>query len=277
MNGQTALELLAAMDRPAYVACLYLPEHAREPIAALKGFERETRRIRRLVSEPMPGEIRLQWWRDVLSGERRAEGTANPLAAALLAAVDQYGLSAPLLERLADARIFDLYDDPMPTVSDLEAYCGQTWSTAVQMSCQVLRQGEPLPDGTAAGHAGCALGFAWILESLAEHRRKGQMFVPLEIASACGLDREAFLADPDRARSDALVDAMCGLASDHLVAASKAISELDKDARIAFADLALAALSIRRAKAKGGQLLHFPLTEAPLRQHLATMRFALGW
>ena len=43
-------------------------------------------RVREAAREPLPGEIRLQWWTDVLSGERREEASANPVAAALLAA-----------------------------------------------------------------------------------------------------------------------------------------------------------------------------------------------
>ena len=41
-------------------------------------------RVREAAREPLPGEIRLQWWRDVLGGERTGEAGANPVAAALL-------------------------------------------------------------------------------------------------------------------------------------------------------------------------------------------------
>ena len=43
----------------------------------------------------MPGEIRLQWWRDVLSGERGGEASANPVAAALMQTIARFALPAP--------------------------------------------------------------------------------------------------------------------------------------------------------------------------------------
>ena len=40
--------------------------------------------MREPAREPLPGEIRLQWWREVLGGERPGEAGAHPVAAALL-------------------------------------------------------------------------------------------------------------------------------------------------------------------------------------------------
>ena len=37
-----------------------------------------------------------------------------------------------------EARIFDLYDDPMPTRADLEGYCGETASALIQLAAMVL-------------------------------------------------------------------------------------------------------------------------------------------
>ncbi len=77
--------------------------------------------MREIVSDPLPGEVRLQWWRDLLSGEERGDSGGNPVAAALLDTMRRFRLPAAPLVGLIDARIFDLYDDPMPTVADLEA------------------------------------------------------------------------------------------------------------------------------------------------------------
>ena len=48
--------------------------------------------MRDRVREPMPGEIRLQWWRDVLNGERAGEAAANPVAAALIETIARFAL-----------------------------------------------------------------------------------------------------------------------------------------------------------------------------------------
>ena len=44
-------------------------------------------RVRDRIREALPGEIRLQWWRDVLEG--RSAGGGHPVAAALLDAIER--------------------------------------------------------------------------------------------------------------------------------------------------------------------------------------------
>ena len=46
---------------------LYAESTPREALLALYGFNYEVARVREVVSEPMLGHIRLQWWRDVIS------------------------------------------------------------------------------------------------------------------------------------------------------------------------------------------------------------------
>ncbi len=69
----------------AYLATLFAPAQHRGALHALYAFNIEIARVRDAARQPMPGEIRLQWWREVIDGERAGEALANPVAAALLA------------------------------------------------------------------------------------------------------------------------------------------------------------------------------------------------
>jgi len=69
--------------------------------------------VREAVSNPMAGEIRLQWWRDALQGEARGDVRANPVAAALEETIRANRLGRQPFVDLIDARVFDLYEDPM--------------------------------------------------------------------------------------------------------------------------------------------------------------------
>ena len=75
----------------------------------------KSRAFAKLAREPMPGEIRLQWWRDALFGAGPGEAAAHPVAAALRDVVVRYRLPPAALADLIDARAFDLYDEPMPS------------------------------------------------------------------------------------------------------------------------------------------------------------------
>src|SRR4051794_24016021 len=114
--------LVRAADKDRFLATLFAPAEHRDALFALYAFNVEVARVRDIAREPLPGEIRLQWWLDVLRGERGGEAGANPIAAALLQTIERHGLSVAALGDLVEARLFDLYDDPMATLVDLEAY-----------------------------------------------------------------------------------------------------------------------------------------------------------
>ena len=107
-------------DRERYLATLFAPAEKREALFALYAFALEIGRVRDLAREPMPGEIRLQWWREVIEGAREGEAAAHPVATALRDATARYGLDGSRLTAFIDAHAFDLYDEPFRTLDDLD-------------------------------------------------------------------------------------------------------------------------------------------------------------
>nr|HAQ94855.1 phytoene synthase [Afipia sp.] len=61
-------DLVRARDFRTYAASLFVSPEARRAWLALAAFNAEVAHVRDHVSQPLPGEIRLQWWRDVLTG-----------------------------------------------------------------------------------------------------------------------------------------------------------------------------------------------------------------
>jgi phytoene synthase len=219
---QTNFDHCAALVREAgrdrYLATLFAPAAHREALFALYAFNVEISRVRDLAREPMPGEIRLQWWREILAGERDAEAAAHPVAAALLATLARYGfVAAPLLE-LVDAHSFDLYDEPMATVDDLELYAIRTQSPLFAMAAGILGQVGALPE-TFSLDISIAYTIEKILRELPKHASRRQLYVPLDVLERHRGDREdIFSGQTSDALRAALAD-MRGLARQHLVAA----------------------------------------------------------
>jgi len=182
--------LVRAADRDRYLAALFAPAEHRDALLALYAFDVEIARVGELVHEPMAGEIRLQWWRDALQGEARGDVRANPIAAALDDTIVQFRLPRQSFVDLIDARIFDLYDDPMPSLNDLEGYCGETSSSLIQLSSLVLNGGANPGTADAAGHAGVAYAIAGLLRAFPHHARQGQVFVPADMLARHGVVRE---------------------------------------------------------------------------------------
>ncbi|MGH6675608.1 MAG: squalene/phytoene synthase family protein, partial [Xanthobacteraceae bacterium] len=90
-------ELVRGADRDRYLAALFAPAERRGALHALYAFNIEVARVRETARQPLPGEIRLQWWTDVLRGERGDEARANPVASALLASVECHCLATAKL------------------------------------------------------------------------------------------------------------------------------------------------------------------------------------
>lgn len=258
------LETLRDSDREAYLATLFLAADKRIDVATLWVFNAEIERIRMLVSEPVPGEIRLQWWRDVLSGERAGEGAQHPVANALLAVIEKHQLQAPAFDNLLEARIFDLYNDPMPDRTTLEGYLGETRSVLFQMSLQIVMGEEP-ENGDAAGHAGVALGIAQILRQMVHHRARGQIFVPADILHAIGLDGAQFLALNEAARLEPVIAVLTAMGREHLDKANEATNSLEKQHRGAFLLLVICKLVFDRADESFGKVAIEPVQIPPLK------------
>ncbi|MGE6740210.1 phytoene/squalene synthase family protein [Allorhizobium pseudoryzae] len=216
------LSTLRETDRDRYLACLLSPADTRGPLAALYAFHAEIARIRDVIHQPLAGEIRLQWWRDLLSGTAEGESNANPIAAGLLATIDAYRLPRDVLANMTEARIFDLYDDPMPDRNALEGYAGETAAALIQLAGLVLDAPAAMQQAETAGHAGVAQAIAGILLLLPLHRKRGQVYLPLDILSATGLDRDTFLAEPEGPQHRAAIEAFAGLGLDHLSKAKRA-------------------------------------------------------
>lgn len=262
----TCLATLKTTDIDRYLACLLMPEDKRGAVAALYAFNAELARVRELIHEPLPGEIRLQWWRDLLGGTGAGDGLSNPLAAGLLHAMDAHGLPRAPLVAMTEARIFDLYDDPMQDSAMFEGYAGETASALIQLTAMVLDPDNAQAASEAAGHAGIAQLVAGCLLLLPTHRRRHQLYVPGDILSATGLDAASFLKGEDRARIAAALDAFIGFGRDHLRKARLSATALTPAAFAAFVPVSLVESVFNRAAKAGAAVLDEPIQPSQLRR-----------
>jgi 15-cis-phytoene synthase len=181
--------VVRAADKDRFLAALFAPAARRQHLHALYAFNSEIVRVREAAREALPGEIRLQWWRDALAGQARGDAGANPIAAALLDTIAQCALPVEPLLGLIDAHGFDLYDEPMATLSDLDAYGRDTEAAVMMLGARILAGGSEQHVETAAMCAGIACTVAHRLSSFPLDVSRRQMFVPLELLQRHGVRR----------------------------------------------------------------------------------------
>jgi phytoene synthase len=228
-------ELVRTVDRDRFIASLFAPAERRGALHALYAFNAEVARVREVAHTALPGEIRLQWWSDVVNRERDDEANANPVAAALLATVERYHLGRDVLLDLIEARRFDLYEDTMRTLDNVEAYLRRTSSSLTWLAALILAGAE---FEAVATPAGIASGLAQILRALPVHVARRQLYLPTEI-----LERhQVHLHDVFAGRSSpGLVAAFAELrdvARGQLAKAGQELKALPQDAMPAFLPLA---------------------------------------
>jgi phytoene synthase len=256
-------------DRDRYIADLFAPAAARRHLFALHAFNAEVARIRETVSDPNLGEIRLQWWREALLGS----GAGHPVADALIETIRTFALPLAGFEGLIDARSFDLYDDQMPTVNDLEGYAGETSSALIQLGAIVLAGGHDPRVAKAAGHAGVAYALAGLMRAFPVHAARGQCYLPADLGRTHGFDR-AMLADR-RATPELLATLaeLRAIARRHLATALEEVAKAPASLKPAFLPLALVAPVLDRMDRPGYD--PFAATDLPLwRRHWILWRAA---
>lgn len=129
-------------DSDRFLCALMAPVAGREKLFTLLAFNQEIAKIRSVVSEPVLGQIRLQWWQEAIEAKTSpAHEVAQPLGALL---ASETGLRRLLIE-LLDARERDLSDDPF-SLAELTAYAKAT-------SAPLLRAMGEEADDIATGYA----------------------------------------------------------------------------------------------------------------------------
>ena len=207
--------LLRQEDRDHWLAMLFAPAAKRPHLHALQAFANEIARVRDRVSQPIAGELRLQWWRDLIEGEAHGEAESNPVAAALLDTIAHCDVSPGVLIDAIEAYRTALYGEAPPTIAAFEGFFDQTIGGSIRSQLCVLL-GPSAEAGEAVHHAAVALGIADLIRYLPHYVTRRFAVIPDQILARHGLgqsDIDAAVVTP--AIRSALAD-LRALARDHL-------------------------------------------------------------
>ncbi|MDX1541601.1 MAG: squalene/phytoene synthase family protein [Geminicoccaceae bacterium] len=208
--------ILRAHDRDRFQTALFARPPARDALIALYAFDCEIGRVRHVVSQPMAGLIRLQWWRDALDGIAGGQPPGQPVARAMQASWPLLGPHRALLETALEAREVELDPAPFSTIADLDRHLAATSGGIGRVAALVL---SPEPMAEAAAQVHCAWGMVQLLADLEADRRQDRSLVPSGLLRAAGVDvdRLAEVDDPQALREP--VRQLVDLARKHLDAA----------------------------------------------------------
>ena len=200
----------ARRDEPdRFLAALLAPAGCQPDLLALAAFAGELGRIPSTVSDPLIGEIRLQWWRDAIDAGARGDASGHPVADAIATTIRARRLDQASFHQIIDARAFDLSGELHAGDEALAAHMAQSEGLLFALGCEIVT-GAKLPYDLAA-RAGLSYGLARVLGRLPALLHNGGFPVPETLLAREGVLRtmlaerpfaEATVAGVERAAKD---------------------------------------------------------------------------
>jgi NADH dehydrogenase [ubiquinone] 1 alpha subcomplex assembly factor 6 len=202
-------------DPDRYLATLFAPADVREALFALYAFDHEISRLRRVVSEPVAGLVRLQWWREALDAIAADRPPAHPVVAAVHAHWNRFAPLRRRLEAAIDAREQELSSGPPADLAALEQQLAGSAGEVILAALDLLDVPAE-PARATARHLGLALGLVRLLQGLPGDLRRGRVRLPATLLARYAIDPEGM--DPNAAAQalrPAVAD-LIGQAREHL-------------------------------------------------------------
>ncbi len=187
-SDQYCLDEVRRHDHDRYLTALFLPPDRRKAALSLYAFSLEIARTREIVSEPLLGQIRLQWWRETIEGLYAGSPREHPVVEALQNSIQVHKLQRDHLEALIDAREADLEDAPPRDLAALEAYACETSGGLSALVMHCLDGGNHTAIDTAR-----LVGTAWAIIGLARavgfHAQTQRLYIPEDLLSEYEVER----------------------------------------------------------------------------------------
>ena len=154
-------------DRDRYLTTLFISSEYRHHVLALYAFNQEVAKTQESVSEPMIGEIRLQWWREAIEQILEGHIREHPVVESL-AQISTFKEIAPLLHEIIDARQSDLYQQSSWSIEDLIDYAGKVGG-ALSEAVLAIATNPSDTQRTVVRHIGTAWSLLGIIRALPFH------------------------------------------------------------------------------------------------------------
>lgn len=231
-------------DKARFLTALFAPEAVQDDLLTLYAFNLEVAKTKETVSEPMLGQIRLQWWRETLAeiyaGQTpRKHEVVTPLADT----IRRHALPEEAFLAIIDGRETDLEVPPPATEAGFAAYVEATGGQLGRLAGLIC--GADPDQAAAAARAYATLG---LLIGLPRRAQLGRVDLPLDRLGAAGLTARAI-------RDGVPSEALARLVLDLTATAEQALDALGPVAKTGRAALLPAVLARRlaaRLRAAGG-------------------------
>lgn len=172
-------------DPDRFLLSLFALLDKREALWALYAFNHEIAKTREVVTETQLGLIRLQWWRDAITGIYEQDKVLeHQVLAPLAAAIREYNLPRESFDNLIYAREFDLEDRLPATLDGMVKYAEFTSAPLLSLAETVLGNSPVAEDVQKVAVAYAMTG---LLRAVPAHLRQRRCYLPEDLMQKQGM------------------------------------------------------------------------------------------
>ncbi|OIW34149.1 hypothetical protein CONLIGDRAFT_611374 [Coniochaeta ligniaria NRRL 30616] len=246
------LNQLRKGDYDAYLIRQFVPKSARDAYDALRTLNLELARLPETVSNPTIGRFRMQFWRDAVNSTFAGNPPREPISIMLHSAIAglterSHSGSAKSLKfwllRLINTREQHMENRPFPSLTALEEYAENTYSTLMYMTLAAIPIRSVHTDHLAS-HIGKACGIVATLRGIPVLAAPSQpiqsrsgvdvgttrtpaLLLPLDVMAQVGLrEEDVFRKGPDAEGFQDAIFEVATRANDHLITAREMLKNL---------------------------------------------------
>jgi phytoene/squalene synthetase len=162
-----------ARDPDRYLCALFSPAARRDALLGLILFHHELARIPEIVTQPVAGMIRYQWWREAIDEIGAGKPPRqHPVVIALALAIGRGWVDPAALQALIDAREPRVAQAPESDPAELEGFVAATSGSLQTLTYAALGGLDPVA-AAAACEIGTAFGLVGIIQAVA-HEMQGR-------------------------------------------------------------------------------------------------------
>ena len=184
---------LKAKNYAGYLTVRFSPPDQRVALTWLYGFLLDVEQVSLKVSEPLLGEIRLQWWRDQLLKLLRTEKVGHPVADGLALYFEDKG-EALFKELIAivDSFSFEIQKEPIKTKDELFKILDQRYGSFLRAGL-IMTDGELEEFDVITRQAGVGIGMGALLAELNGFLYREIMPLPQDVLGRFDLFHKDFM------------------------------------------------------------------------------------
>jgi len=172
-------DIVRTQDKDRFLIGLMMPRVKRYDIWPLYAFHYEVSKTAEIVTEPMMGNIRLQWWRDAIeeiytNKPPRQHEVVEPLAAV----IKKYDLPKDNFLALINVRDFDLEYKMLSDWQSFEIYARKTNAPLNNTVLKILGEEE---SEEVINHISFYYGAIGLLRAIPFHLNQRRLFIPQDV------------------------------------------------------------------------------------------------